>query len=174
MKQSTITSNYDKNIIKNNIHLKTIISDYMISGKKMKVDVGYIYEDCPFCSHKNHFQVDITKNLYNSFNGCCKGGDVIKFMMEIEGIGFKDAITKLGDRFNIGKTKFERTQSKRELEILTLLTKHQDYQLEKEINKIFDFLIFMEYEKEFWKCISMVGTPELNHYCFGLKGRYEI
>lgn len=172
MKQSI--TNYCKTEIKKHIHLENIIPDYLVNVKRNRVDVGYIYENCPFCEHKNHFQIDIGKNLYNSFSGCCKGGDVIKFVQEVDGIGFKDAIESLGNRFNLNKSEYKRTQSKRELEILTLLAKHQDQAIMNEVNRIFDFLTFMEYDEEFWKCISLIGTPELPHYIYGLKGRYEI
>lgn len=164
-----LINNYDKNEIKH-IHLNSIISDYVVNDKKMRVDIGYIYEYCPFCTHKNHFQINVKENLYNSFNGCCKGGDIISFIMEIEGISFKDAINHLGDRFGINKTSTQITESKRDREILKLLSEYEDKRLQKEINRFFDFLKFMEYEKIFFEAISLVGDNRLIHYIYNLKG----
>lgn len=167
--------NYDKNEIKH-IHLTSIISDYIVNDKKMRVDIGYIYEYCPFCTHKNHFQINTRDNLYNSFSGCCKGGDVINFVMEIEGIGFKDAINHLGDRFGINKTSIEITESKREREILNLLAEYEEARILKEINKFFDFCKFMEYEDIFNESVSLVGKDELIHHIYYLRemGIYDV
>lgn len=173
MKNSKSKKNYEISNIKN-IQLTSIISNYLLNEKCMKVDVGYIYENCPFCSHKNHFQINKRLNLYSSFSGCCKGGSVIDFIMEIEGLNFQQAISKLGDDFNIPQSEKEFDTSKREREILNLLSQHEDQRILDEINRIFDFLTFMEYENEFLKCISLIGTEELTHYIYGLKGRYEI
>lgn len=162
-------TNYDKNEIKH-IHLNSIISDYVVNDKKMRVDIGYIYEYCPFCTHKNHFQINVKENLYNSFNGCCKGGDIISFIMEIEGISFKNAVNHLGDRFGINKTSIEITESKREREILNLLAEYEEAKTLKEINKFFDFCKFMEYEDIFFEALSLVGNGRIIHYIYNLKG----
>jgi DNA primase len=162
--------NYDKNEIKH-IHLTSIISDYIVNDKKMRVDIGYIYEYCPFCTHKNHFQINTKENLYNSFNGCCKGGDIISFVMEVEGLNFKQAIENLGDRFNINKTSTNlESSSKREREILKILSEYEEDRLKKEENRFFDFLKFMEYEDIFFKALPLVGTDKLIHYIYNLKG----
>lgn len=161
--------NFDKNEIKN-IHLTSIISNYIINEKKMRVDIGFIYEYCPFCTHKNHFQINVKENLYNSFSGCCKGGDIISFVMEIENLSFKDAINHLGDRFNVQKSEFKNPQPKREREILNLFSEYEDKRILEEINRFFDFVKFMEYEDIFQKAVSLVGDNRLIHYIYNLKG----
>lgn len=56
---------------------------------------------CPFHNEKSpSFSVDPTQNLYYCF-GCRRGGDVFKFVQEIEGAGFLDAVRLLADRAGI-------------------------------------------------------------------------
>ncbi|MCU1339658.1 MAG: primase [Bryobacterales bacterium] len=53
---------------------------------------------CPFHQEKTpSFTVDRSKGLYHCF-GCDVGGDVIKFLMEIEGIAFPEAVARLAQR----------------------------------------------------------------------------
>ena len=56
---------------------------------------------CPFHNEKTpSFNVDRSKQAYYCF-GCQKGGDVFRFVMEIEGIGFFDALKMLAERQGI-------------------------------------------------------------------------
>ena len=53
---------------------------------------------CPFHSEKTpSFSVSPEKQIYHCF-GCGKGGGVINFIMEIEGLGFQDAVLFLAKR----------------------------------------------------------------------------
>ncbi|MEM0963132.1 MAG: DNA primase [Bacteroidota bacterium] len=56
---------------------------------------------CPFHNEKSpSFSVDPGQNLYYCF-GCRRGGDVFKFVQEIEGVGFLDSVRLLADRAGI-------------------------------------------------------------------------
>ena len=56
---------------------------------------------CPFHNEKTpSFNVDRSKQAYYCF-GCQKGGDVFRFVMEVEGIGFFDALKMLAERHGI-------------------------------------------------------------------------
>lgn len=56
---------------------------------------------CPFHSEDTpSFSVDPEKNLYYCF-GCQNGGDVFKFVQEIEGVGFLESVRVLADRYGI-------------------------------------------------------------------------
>lgn len=44
----------------------------------------YQFKDCPVCSHKNHFTVYKNTNTYRSFNDCCKSGNILTFLEEVE------------------------------------------------------------------------------------------
>ena len=53
---------------------------------------------CPFHSEKTpSFSVNADKQIYHCF-GCGKGGGVINFIMEIEGLGYRDAVEFLARR----------------------------------------------------------------------------
>ena len=56
---------------------------------------------CPFHSEKSpSFSVSDQKGFYHCF-GCGAHGDIISFTMQIEGLGFKDAIIKLANDYSI-------------------------------------------------------------------------
>ncbi len=56
---------------------------------------------CPFHSEDTpSFSVDPEKNLYYCF-GCGNGGDVFKFVQEIEGVGFVEGVRMLAQRYDI-------------------------------------------------------------------------
>lgn len=56
---------------------------------------------CPFHSEKTpSFMVHPEKQIYHCF-GCGKGGNVFHFLMDYEGIGFVEAVRKLGNRVGI-------------------------------------------------------------------------
>ncbi len=56
---------------------------------------------CPFHEEKTpSFSVDPVGKLYYCF-GCGKGGDVVRFVQETEGLDFADAIRWLADRFRV-------------------------------------------------------------------------
>lgn len=55
---------------------------------------------CPFHGEKTpSFNVRSNPGFYHCF-GCGVGGDVYKFIQEIESIGFMDSVEKLADRYN--------------------------------------------------------------------------
>ena len=56
---------------------------------------------CPFHNEDTpSFSVDPEQNLYYCF-GCGAGGDVFKFVQEIEGVGFLESVRALADRYRI-------------------------------------------------------------------------
>lgn len=62
----------------------------IITGKSKKKGKYLVFHDCPFCNHKDHFVIDLNKNEYHSFNGCCDRGSVIDWYMKKEGMSWKD------------------------------------------------------------------------------------
>jgi DNA primase len=79
--------------IKRSHDLKAVVASYGIRlSKKGTNFVGL----CPFHEEKTpSFTVNPKTNLYHCF-GCNAGGDVIGFVCKQEGIGFKEAMAKLG------------------------------------------------------------------------------
>ena len=77
--------------------LVDVVSDRVRLKKQGKNYMGL----CPFHNEKSpSFSVDAAQNLYYCF-GCRRGGDVFKFIQEIEGVGFLDSVRLLADRAGI-------------------------------------------------------------------------
>ena len=61
---------------------------------------------CPFHNEKTpSFVVSPDKQIYHCF-GCGKGGNVFNFIMDYEGVGFIEAVRKLGKEINIDVDKY--------------------------------------------------------------------
>ena len=56
--------------------------------------------DCPVCKHKNHFYIYPKTNSYYSFSGCCKGGSLVDWMMEYEGLTLAVAMSRVHGDIN--------------------------------------------------------------------------
>ena len=77
--------------------LVDVVSDRVRLKKQGQRFVGL----CPFHNEKSpSFSVDAVQGLYYCF-GCRRGGDVFKFVEEIEGVGFLDSVRLLADRAGI-------------------------------------------------------------------------
>lgn len=74
-----------------------IILDHVVIKKS-----GQNYKGlCPFHPEKTpSFVVSPAKQIYHCF-GCSAGGNVFKFLMETEGIGFTEAVKKLASRYHV-------------------------------------------------------------------------
>jgi DNA primase len=56
---------------------------------------------CPFHDEKSpSFNVTPARGLFHCF-GCQMGGDVIKFVMEIDGLGFSETVERLADKYGV-------------------------------------------------------------------------
>lgn len=77
--------------------VEDIVKDYVQLKTRGHSQIGL----CPF--HKERtpsFTVSATKNLFKCF-GCGKGGDGVKFIMEIEQLSFVEAVRFLARKYNI-------------------------------------------------------------------------
>ena len=75
-----------------------VVSQYVRLTKKSGSNMFGL---CPFHSEKTpSFSVSPDKQIYHCF-GCGKGGGVINFIMEIENLGFQDAVAFLARRVNM-------------------------------------------------------------------------
>lgn len=87
---------------------------------------------CPFHAEKTaSFTVNEEMGLYKCF-GCGVGGDVIKFLMEIEGVEFLDALERLADKVGIKlqKRKYDGGDQKQKLlEVMDLTARYYHWQL---------------------------------------------
>ena len=96
-----------------------VVSSYVRLTKKS----GNHWGLCPFHGEKTpSFAVNAERQSFKCF-GCGKGGDVISFIMEIEHLGFMDALDLLADRANMprlprdAKDEEESSKRKRILEL---------------------------------------------------------
>ena len=92
---------------------------------------------CPFHNEKTpSFSVSEDKQVWHCF-GCGKGGDAFGFLMEIEGLSFREALENLAQRTGVELPKYEKGGN------LTV----------QEKNKIWDVLEMATrfYEKQLWE-----------------------
>lgn len=98
--------------IKSKIDITDFISQYLTLKK-----AGANYKgSCPFHQEKTaSFMVSPEKQIFKCF-GCGKGGDVFAFLMEMEGLNFREALESLASRtgviLNTAKSKEEYQQEK--------------------------------------------------------------
>ena len=77
--------------IKSKNNIADVVGQYVVLKKMGRHQKGL----CPFHSEKTpSFLVNEELNMYKCF-GCGAGGDSIKFLMEIEGIDFVEALERL-------------------------------------------------------------------------------
>lgn len=88
---------------------------------------------CPFHHEKSpSFMVNEERQMWHCF-GCNKGGDAFSFLMEIEGIEFKEALRLLAEKTGVELPKYSSASASepkdRTYEILELATKFYEKQL---------------------------------------------
>ncbi len=91
--------------------------------------------NCPFHQEKSpSFTVSEERNMWHCF-GCGKGGDIFAFIMEIEGVEFREALVSLAERAGVELPRYNGTKGEgnerksHSLEILELATKFYEKQL---------------------------------------------
>lgn len=98
--------------IKNRISIEDLVGQYVQLKK-----VGRNFKGlCPFHSEKTpSFIVSPEKQLAYCF-GCNKGGDVFKFIQEIEGISFQEAVSVLAEKCGLdaSQSSFKKSGPKKE------------------------------------------------------------
>lgn len=74
---------------------RTVPIENLISTKTIKAGGGKLKTTCPFHAEDTpSFFIYQNTNTYYCY-GCGKGGDVIKFVMDLEGLSFIDAVRRL-------------------------------------------------------------------------------
>jgi DNA primase len=77
--------------------IEEVVNDYVPLKKKGQ----NLWACCPFHNEKSpSFSVSPAKQIYKCF-GCGKAGDPIQFIMDVEGVGFNEAIRHLAKKYGI-------------------------------------------------------------------------
>ncbi len=124
---STTTEN-----IKARLNIVEVVGQYV----RLQKAGNHWKANCPFHQEKSpSFTVSEERNMWHCF-GCGKGGDVFAFVMEIEGIEFREALTSLAERAGVELPQYDGSRSNgnterksRSFEILELATKFYEKQL---------------------------------------------
>ncbi len=90
-------SRFTSDKVKERADIVEVVGDYVQLKKKGQ----NMWACCPFHGEKSpSFSVSPAKQIYKCF-GCGKAGDPIQFVMDIEGIGFQEAIRHLAGKYGI-------------------------------------------------------------------------
>ena len=116
--------------IRNRVDIEDIVSDYVSLKRKGKDMWGC----CPFHEEKTpSFHIRPDQGFYKCF-GCGKGGDAVTFVMELEGLGYVEAMKHLAQRYGI------------EIEEEQLTPEQEEQQSERE-----SLYILLNFAKDYYK-----------------------
>lgn len=132
--------------IKNKLDIVEVLGEYI----KLKAVGSNFRALCPFHNEKTpSFMISPDKQIWHCF-GCGKGGDLISFVMEMEGLSFVEALKLLGPRAGVvldNKNFSDNSAKDKILKILDLSAKYYNFVLnsgkgnQKTISKIKDYLL---------------------------------
>ncbi|WP_209332191.1 DNA primase [Lunatimonas salinarum] len=107
-------SNHTTESVRERADIEEVVGDYVQLKKKGQ----NLWACCPFHNEKSpSFSVSPSKQIYKCF-GCGKAGDSIQFVMDIEGIGFTEAIRHLAQKYGI-EIEEEKNQSPEQIKALS-------------------------------------------------------
>lgn len=102
--------------IKNKIDILEVVSRYV----KLKRVGSYYSGLCPFHKEtKPSFYVSPQRQIFKCF-GCGEGGDVLKFLMKIENLSYKEVLEKLKEEYHLEIKEGEKRDSLQERKILEI------------------------------------------------------
>lgn len=119
--------------VKQKTNIVNLVGGYVTLKKMGRNHKGL----CPFHGEKTpSFMVNEELQIYKCF-GCQAGGDAIKFLMEVEGLEFPDALAKLAEKVGVKLKRIENRGGDEKRELLAvhnlaaeyyhyLLTKHPE------------------------------------------------
>lgn len=147
--------------------IKSRLNIIDVLGEYLRIDkAGSNYRAlCPFHNEKSpSFMISEEKQIWHCF-GCQKGGDIFGFVMEMEGLEFREALKILAEKAGVklhGIDRKKTEQKDRALEILELSAKWYEYQLWSGPgkNKILSYLRERGLKEETIKKFRLGYAPE--------------
>jgi hypothetical protein len=140
------------------------IYNFLNGWNKKNGTKDYIYENCPFCTHKWHFSVSKDGKFFTSYNSCTPGGSVIDFISKFYNLSFYDSIKLLADKYKIeGNSKINKYDTEKNKKI-SAIEKNREREI---INDFFDFLKVKEYDRTFYKILNW-NDLKILHYIYDL------
>lgn len=64
-------------------------------AKPTKKGDKVLLNPCPVCGHRDHFFVYPKTDSYYSFSECCRGGTLVDWLMEYEGLSLSEAMRRV-------------------------------------------------------------------------------
>lgn len=123
----------DVELVKSRINIVDVVGEYVKltkAGSRLKAC-------CPFHQEKTpSFVVNEDRQTYHCF-GCGQGGDVLSFVMEMENIGFREALAMLAEKSGV------------ELQKNFTPAQQEGHDLKKKMYEVLD-LAAQFYEKQLW------------------------
>lgn len=138
--------------------IKEILPVADLVGEYVKLEKAGVNHKalCPFHNEKTpSFMVNAERNFWYCF-GCQRGGDIFSFLMEIEGLEFREALVRLAEKTNVELPKFQskaniehRSKKQKATEILELSTGFYEkcLRIPKEGQKIREYLASRKIDK---------------------------
>ncbi len=153
--------NSDIEEIKSRLNIVDVLRDYIRLDK-----AGANFRACcPFHNEKTpSFMVSEDRQMWHCF-GCQKGGDIFSFVMEIEGLEFRETLKMLAEKAGVEISKMDprKTEEKNKtLEILELATKVYEYWLESSAGgkKVLAYLAERKINQESIKNFRLGYAPQ--------------
>jgi DNA primase len=118
--------------VKDGVNIVEVVGQHVLLKKTGANYVGL----CPFHQERSpSFSVSEAKQLFHCY-GCKKGGDVVKFVMELHGSSFSDTVEELAERANLPLPKtFVSDDSLSPAEQDALKLKREKLQLQYKLNR---------------------------------------
>ena len=152
--------------VRNSNDIVDVISQYISLKRSGRNYFGL----CPFHNEKSpSFSVSPDKQIFHCF-GCGVGGNVISFISNIEGIGFKEAIEVLAERANIKLPTIDNNIDSKKEELKAKVYKVNSFTAEFYHKKLYEpsSKIAQEYVKK-----RQLNNETLKSFKIGFSGKFD-